>query len=124
RQLYRCVAFGQQLIVSVEISLLVCKLGLIAIAGAHHLVELSLIGSRVDFGERVAGFYGLSLGEGNLCDLTLNLAANDDGVIGDDRSDPAQIDWHIATGNGAGDDRYGRGCWRRRACRISRAPFG
>jgi hypothetical protein len=56
--------------------------------------------------------------------LPLDLAAYDDCVIGDDRSDPAQIDWHIAAPDGAGDDRYRRRCrWRRRSP-FSRAPMG
>ena len=95
-QLRRGPALGPQFVVAVEIGEGVGELGLIAIAGGGHLVELGLIGTRIDFGEQVAGIHGLPFGEGDLGDLSLDLAAHHDGVVGDDGADAAQIDRHVA----------------------------
>src|SRR6476660_9147911 len=109
------------MVVAVEIGERIRQLGLIPIAIGNDLIELGLIGTRIDFGERVAGLFGLSFCEGYLRYLPLDLASYDDCVIGDDRSDAAQIDWDIAAGNGAGDDRYRR-TWQRRS-RFPSAPM-
>jgi hypothetical protein len=85
---------------------------------------LSLVGTRIDFRERVPGFYGLSFGKSDLSDLPLDLAAHDDGVIGNDGSDTAEIDRDVAAADGAGNDRNGEGFWRRRGGRLPRAPMG
>ena len=122
-QLHRRVALGQQLVVAVEIGERIGELGLVAIAGGHHLVELGLIGTRIDFGERVAGLYRLPFGEGDLGDLPLDLAAHDDGVVGNDGSDAAEIDRHIAAADGAGDDRNGEGRRRWRGGGLAGAPM-
>ena len=49
-------ALGQQLVVAVEIGVRVCELGLIAIARGDHLVELGLIGTRIDLASRSPAF--------------------------------------------------------------------
>src|SRR4029077_12065434 len=73
---------------------------------------------------RVAGFYGLSFGKGNLCDLSLYLAAHDDGVIGNDGSDAAEIDRDVAAADGAGNDGNCEWLRRRRGGRLPRTPMG
>ena len=99
-----------------EIGLGVHELGLIAIALGGHLVELRLVGTRIDLREQVAGMHGLPFGEVDADDLSLDLAAHDDRVVGDDRADAGQIDRHVMLGDRSGDDRHrrDRGCWRRR----------
>ena len=52
--------------VAIEIGQGVRKLGLIAIARGGHLIELRLIGTRIDLCEQVAGMHGLPFGEGDL----------------------------------------------------------
>ena len=81
--------------VAVEIGLRVHELRLIAIARGGHLVDLGLVGPRIDLREQVAGMYGLPFGEVDADDLSLDLAAHDDGVIGDDGADAGQIDRHV-----------------------------
>ena len=49
-----------------EIGLGVRELGLIAIARGGHLVELRLVGTRIDLREQVAGMHGLPFGEVDL----------------------------------------------------------
>src|SRR4029077_19051674 len=80
-QLWRSPSLGQQLAVTIEIGLCVRELSLIAIAGGDRLVELSLVRSRINLGKQVADTHRLSLGKGDLRDLSLDLAAYDDRVI-------------------------------------------
>ena len=115
-QLRRGPTLLAELGVAVEIGLGVCELGLIAIARGRQLVDLRLVGPRIDLCEQVAGMHGLPFGEGDLGDLSLDLAAHEDGVVGDDRADAAQIDRHVLLRDHAGDDGYRR-CRRWRQCR-------
>jgi hypothetical protein len=98
------------------------ELRLIAITRGGHLVELGLVRSRIDLREQVSGMYGLPLGEVDADDLSLDLAAYHDGVIGDHGTDAAQIDGHVVLGDRSGHNRH-RG-WRR-ACSSTRRrrPF-
>ncbi len=107
-------AFVPQLSVSSEIGLGVRKLGLIAIARGGHLVELRLVRPRVYLCQEVPRMYGLSFGEVDADDLSLDLAVHDHCVVGDDCANPAQIDWHIALIDHSGDDGHRRRCSRRR----------
>ena len=100
------IAFGRQLGVATEIGLRVRKLGEIAIAGGGHLVHLGLVGTRIDLRKEVAGMHGLPFGEGDADDLSLDLAAHQDRVVGDNRADAAKIDRHVLTAHNAGNDRY------------------
>src|SRR3979409_1818516 len=103
--------------VTLEIGLGVRELGLIAIARRGHLVELRLVGTRIDLREQVAGPRGLPFGEIDADDLSLNLAAHDHCVIGDDGADSGQIDRHVMLIDRSGDDRHRRDrrwWWRRR----------
>ena len=63
--------------VATEIGLGVCKLGLIAIARGGHLIDLRLIGPRIDLCEQIARMHGLPFGEVDLGDLSLDLAAHE-----------------------------------------------
>jgi hypothetical protein len=83
------------------------------------LIELRLIRTRIDHGEQIAGLYGLPFGEVDFCDLPLDLAADDHGVVGDHRADALQIDRHVVAGDDAGNDGSG---WDRRRRRIGCAP--
>src|SRR5258708_2437510 len=58
--------------------------------------------------------HGLPLGEVYTGDLSLDLAANDVCVIGNDSADAVQINRHVVLIDHSGDDRDGR--WRR-GCR-------
>src|SRR2546428_3307233 len=102
--------------IALEIGFGVRELGLIAGAVRVRLIELRLIRTRIDHGELVAGLYGLPFGEVDFCDLLLDLAADDHGVVGDHCADALQIDRHVAAVDGAGNDGNG---WdrRRRASR-------
>ena len=110
-------AFLSQLGVATEIGLGVCKLGLIAIARGGHLIDLRLVGPRIDLCEQVTRMHGLPFGEGDLGDLPLDLAAHEDRVVGDDRTDAAQIDRHVLAADHTGDDGY-RWYRSRRRCRC------
>ena len=52
--------------VAIEIGERIGELRLIAIARGGHLVELRLVGPRIDLGQQVAGLDGLPFGEGDL----------------------------------------------------------
>ena len=93
------------------------ELRLIAVAVGGHLIELGLVGTRIDLREQVAGMHGLPFGEVDPDELALDLAAHDDGVVGDHRADAAQVDRHVVLGDRSGDDRHRR--WRR-ACSSRR----
>jgi len=116
-QLRRCPAFLTELAVTIKIGLGILELSRVTIARGGHLVELRLIGSRVDLRKQVAGVDGLPFAEGNLGDLPLDLAAHDDGVVGDHGADAAQINRYIMLSDRSGDDRHA--CW----CRRSRRCF-
>jgi hypothetical protein len=72
---------------------------------------------QADLGEQVAGANRLAFGERDPRELSLDLAADDIGVIRDHRADTAQVNRHVLAAHLAGDDRYRR--WRaerRRSC--------
>ena len=98
--------FLAELGVAAEIGLGVCKLGLIAIARGRHLVDLRLVGPRIDLCEEITRMHGLPFIEGDLGDLPLDLAAHQHRVVGDDRTDAAQIDRHVLAADHTGDDGY------------------
>ncbi len=108
--------FCAQLGVAIEIGLRVRELGLIAIARGGDLVDLRLVGPRIDLREQVAGMHGLPFGEVDADDLSLDLAAHDHRVVGDDGADAGQIDRHVMLSDHSGDDRHRRyrSRWRRR----------
>ena len=87
--------FLAELGVAAEIGLRVCKLGLIAIARGRHLVDLRLVGPWIDLCEQITRMHGLPFIEGDLGDLPLDLAAHQHRVVGDDRTNAAQIDRHV-----------------------------
>ena len=116
QQLRRGKALLLQRRVAVEIGLGVGELGLVAIAVRGELFDLRLIGTRIDLRQQVAGMHVLPFGEVDADDLALDLAAHDDGVVGDHRADAGEIDRHVVLGDRSGDDRH-----RRRRCRGSRA---
>src|SRR5262245_28002989 len=122
-QLRSSPALIAQCRVAFEIGLRVRQLGLIAAAVRRRLVELRLIRTRIDDGEQIAGLYGLPFAEVDFCDLPLDLAADDHGVIGDDRAHALQINGYVVAGDGAGND--GSGWNRRRASRrrLGRKPM-
>ena len=91
-------------------------MGLIAIAVRAELVDLSLVGTRIDLGEEVADVHGLPFGEIDADDLSLDLAAHDVGVIRDYRADAGKVDGHVVLLDRSGDDRHRRrrtGLWRK-----------
>jgi hypothetical protein len=112
-QLWCGVASAFQACVAIEIGHRILELGLIAIAVRRQLFGLGLVGTRVDLREQVAGMHGVPFGEVDADDLSLDLAANGDRVIGDDSADAGQIDRHIVLGNHSGDNRHR---WQRRLC--------
>ena len=59
--------------VALEIGLGIGELRLIAFAGCRSLVDLRLIGARIDLREQVAGMHGLAFGEVDADDLSLDL---------------------------------------------------
>ena len=62
---------------------------------------------------------GLALLERDLRQLSLDLAADDIGVVGDHRADAAQVNRHVLARHLSGDDRHRR---RRGGGRRCRAP--
>ena len=92
--------------VAIEIGERICELGLIAIPIRGQLFDLSLVGTRIDLSQEVAGMHGLSFGEVDAGDLSLNLAVNNRGVVGDDGADAGQIDRYVVLGDHSGDNRY------------------
>src|SRR5262249_28968821 len=114
-------AFIAQCRVAFEIGLRVRELGLIAGAVGVRLFELRLIWTRIDLGEQVAGLYALPLGEIDFCDLPLDLAADDHGIVGDHRADALQIDGYVVADDGTGNDWNG---WDRRRARRGRRASG
>src|SRR5262249_4541858 len=100
------IPFGRQLGVATEIGLGVRKLSKIAIARSCHLVDLSLVRTRIDLREEVPSMHGLALGEVDADDLSLDLAAHHNGVVSDDRADAAKMDGPVVTGPHGGDNRH------------------
>ena len=92
--------------VSVQIGLCIDDLRLIAIAVGDRLVELRLIGARIDLGEEIALLDRLSLREGDLDELAGDLAAHDHVVIGDHGTYAAQVDRHVVLEHRSRDDRH------------------
>src|SRR5258708_31843872 len=82
-QLWRGEAPAQQRRVASEIGLGILELGLIAVEVCSELVDLSLVGTRIDLREQVAGMHFLPFGEVDADDLSLDLGTHDIGVIGD-----------------------------------------
>jgi hypothetical protein len=126
-KLWRCVSLAFQLRVATEVCKCICKLGLVAIARAGHLIELRLKGMWVDLGEQIAGANSLTFGERDPRELSLDLAADDIGVIRDDRADTAQVNRHVLAAHLPGDDGYRRWCgrsWRRGRFMRSRKRAG
>src|ERR1700681_4634235 len=76
--------------------------------GFFGLRQRPLDSTRVDLREQVAGMHGLPFGEVDADDLSLDLAAHDDRVIGNDGADAGQIDRHVVLGDHSGDDRHRR----------------
>jgi hypothetical protein len=109
-QLWGRPALISQCRVAREIGLRVCELGLIAALVGDVLVELGLVGARIDLRQEVADVNGLSFGEIDLRDLSLDLTADDDGVVSDDRADALQVDRHIVARDHAGHHRSRGGC--------------
>src|ERR1700730_7761656 len=120
-QLWRGITFVPQLGVASEIGLRIRELGLIAIARGRQLVDLGLVGTGIDLGEQIAGMYGLSFREVDADDLSLDLAAHDHRVIGNDGADAGQIDRYIVLSDHSGDDRHRRCRSRRRRWLFERA---
>src|SRR5262249_15088580 len=116
-------ALVEEILVPIEIAERILQLRLIAIARRSHLVKLCLIGARVDLREEIAGLYALAFGECDLRDLPLDLAANDNSIVGVDRTEAAQQDLYSRAGNRAGDDGNRRGRWGRR-CRLNMSTMG
>ena len=110
-QLRRSPALIAQCRVAFEIGLRVRELGLIAAAVRGRLIELRVIRTRIYDGQQIARVHGLPFAEVDFCDLPLDLAADDHGVVGDHCADALQIDRYIAAVDGAGNDRNG---WDRR----------
>jgi hypothetical protein len=54
--------------------------------------------------------HGLPFDEVDADDLSLDLAAHDDRVIGDDGANTGQIDRHVMLSDRSGDDRHDRRC--------------
>src|ERR1700730_295186 len=119
-QLRRRPAFISEVGVTSKISLGVHELGLIAIARGGDLIDLCLVGPRIDLCEQIAGMHGLPFGEVDAHDLSLDLAAYDYRVVGDDGADAGQIDRHVVRSDGSGHHRD-----RRRCCSSTRRrrPF-
>src|SRR5262245_8672633 len=114
-QLWGCKALLLARLIAIEIGNRVGELRLIAIAGCGHLIDLCLIGARVDLSEEIAGVHRLALGEIDADDLPLDLGANGDRIIGDHGADPCQIDRHVVLSDRCGNHRYNGRCrqlWR------------
>jgi hypothetical protein len=99
--------------IAVEIDARIFKMRLVAVAIGDRLIELRLVGSRVDLAEQVALLDRLPLDEINLDQLAGNLAAHDHIVVGNDGADAAQIDRHVMAHHGSRDDAHRH---RRRRC--------
>src|SRR3984893_15384072 len=115
-QLWSGPAFVPQLGVANEIGLGIHALCLIAIGRGGGLIDLGLVGPGIDLCEQIAGMHGLPFGEVDAGELSLDLAAHDHRVIGDDGADAGQIDRHVMLSDRSGDDRDYRRCcssWRR-----------
>jgi hypothetical protein len=104
--------------VPVEIGLCIVDLGPVAIAIGDRFVELGLVWTRIDFGEKITLLHRLSLCESDLDELAGDLAAYDHVVISDHRAHTAQIDLDIALEHRTGNDRHGG---RRDACQTWRS---
>ena len=107
-QLRRGIALLRQRGVAVEISERVRQLRLIAIAVRRQLVDLGLIGTRIDLRQQIADMDGLAFGEIDADELALNLAAHDDRVVGDNGADAGQIDRYVVLSDCSGNDRHRR----------------
>ena len=109
-QLWRCIALVLQLRVAAQVGDCIGELRLIPIAIGDHLVELRLVGPWIDLGEQIAGLDGLPFGEGDLGELTLDLAPHNVGIVADHRADAAQIERHLVTAHDAGDNGHRGRC--------------
>ena len=105
-QLRRGPAFFSQRGVAREIGLGVDELSLIAFQVCGVLVDQGLIGTRVDLREQVPRMHGLAFSEIDADDLSLDLGANDVGVVRDHRAHTAKIDRHVVLDDRSGDDRH------------------
>ena len=103
-----CPALVDQLGVPIKVGLGIYKLGLIAMARGDELIELRLVGAGIDLREQVTLMHRLTLREVDADDLSLDLATNDNSVVGNDRADPIQIDGDIMLGDRARHDGYRR----------------
>jgi hypothetical protein len=102
-------AFVSQCGVAREIGLRIDELGLVAFQISNVLINQGLVGARIDLREQISHMYFLAFGEVDADDLSLDLCANDVGVIRNHRTYTAQIDRNVMLGDDPGDDRH-RGC--------------
>ncbi len=84
------------------------ELCLIAIAICDHLIALCLIRARINLREQISRLDRLPLDKGNLGELPLNLAPNDNGIVGNDRADALQIDGDFVAVYAASNDGHRR----------------
>ena len=112
-QLWRGPALVAELGVTREIGAGIGELGLVALQISLELVDLGLVGARIDLREQVAGMDGLSFGEVDADELALDLGPHDVGVVGNHGADAVPVDRHVMLGDHAGHD----GDRRRRRCR-------
>jgi hypothetical protein len=73
------------------------------------LIERGLIGARIDLHENVALLDHLALLEGDLDDLAIDAAADENGLVGLHGAEPAQIDGEIGLFRLRDGDGDGRG---------------
>ena len=75
------------------------------IAGGGHLVDLRLIGTRIDLCQQVALVHVLPFDEVDADDLSLDLAGDQHRVVGDNRADAGEVDRHVVLRDRSGNDR-------------------
>jgi hypothetical protein len=79
------------------------------------LIDHGLVGAWIYLREQVPRVHGLTFSEVDAGDLTLDLGANNDGVVRYHSTDTAEVDWHVMLGDHPSDNWYrrrwsGRGC--------------
>ena len=97
-----------QLLVALQIELGIGEQRFVVRLGGDDLVELRLIGTRVDLGEQIAGLHVLALDEDDFVQGPVDANVDGHGVVGLNRAEPGEINRHVAGLRHRGDHRYRR----------------
>ena len=93
--------------VALEVELSIFEVDLVVSQRRLRLVELRLIGARIDLGEQIAFLDELTFLEVDTDQQSRDLAANGCGVQWSDRAEASQNDWHVVLLDGRRDDGIG-----------------